>query len=93
MKKQHSGRKKGNIKQVLYNLRFSIFAFLFLIVLTVAGIFILRSSLLRNAQVTGISMARNYASEEQGILSAYETLLSFGAASVDQRAEVGNTPV
>ena len=92
MKKQHSGRKKGNIKQVLYNLRFSIFAFLFLIVLTVAGIFILRSSLLRNAQVTGISMARNYASEEQGILSAYETLLSFGAASVDQRVQDGNTP-
>lgn len=84
-------KKGGDLKRILYDMRLSIFAFLILTVLAATGIWILRIALLHNAQDAGISMARNYASEEQSSLAVYETLLSFGAATVDSRVSEGNT--
>ncbi len=80
-------RKRMRLKRVLASMRLNFIAFAALIVIAVIGISLIRSTLFDNAWETGTAMARNYAAEEQSSLTVYETLLSFGAASIDSRVQ------
>ena len=64
-------------------------AFAALAVLAAAGILLIRATLLENAYDTGTALSRSYAEEERGHLAAYETLLTFGTASLDSRLSSG----
>ena len=89
----HSRRKRysAGLKRSLKNMRLNIVAFIALAVLVVAGMLLIRSALLKNAYNMGVALAQNYASEEQASLTVYETLLSFGAASIDKQESDGKT--
>ena len=82
-------RKRARLKRVLGSMRLNFIAFAALIVIAVIGISLIRSTLFDNAWETGTSMARNYAAEEQSSLTMYETLLTFGTASIDERTKQG----
>lgn len=82
-------RKRARLKRVLGSMRLNFIAFAALIVIAVIGISLIRSTLFDNAWETGTSMARNYAAEEQSSLTMYETLLTFGTASIDDRTKQG----
>ena len=82
-------RKRARLKRVLAGMRLNFIAFAALIVIAVIGISLIRSTLFSNAWETGTSMARNYAAEEQSSLTMYETLLTFGTASIDDRTKQG----
>ena len=82
-------RKRARLKRVLASMRLNFIAFAALIVIAVIGISLIRSTLFDNAWETGTSMARNYAAEEQSSLTMYETLLTFGTASIDDRTKQG----
>ena len=82
-------RKRARLKRVLGSMRLNFIAFAALIVIAVIGISLIRSTLFDNAWETGTSMARNYAAEEQSSLMMYETLLTFGTASIDDRTQQG----
>ena len=82
-------RKRARLKRVLGSMRLNFIAFAALIVIAVIGISLIRSTLFDNAWETGTSMARNYAAEEQSSLTMYETLLTFGTASIDDRMKQG----
>ena len=82
-------RKRARLKRVLASMRLNFIAFAALIVIAVIGISLIRSTLFDNAWETGTSMARNYAAEEQSSLTMYETLLTFGTASIDERTKQG----
>ena len=82
-------RKRARLKRVLSGMRLNFIAFAALIVIAVIGISLIRSTLFNNAWETGTSMARNYAAEEQSSLTMYETLLTFGTASIDDRTKQG----
>ena len=73
-----------------YGSYFNIVLFLMVVVLSSAGMYIFRDVLLRNARSTGMTLASNYAAEERNKLAVYETLLAFGAASIDIRLMEGN---
>lgn len=72
-----------------YSIFFNIILFLLVISLCGAGIHAFRDILLRNARMTGMTLAGNYASEERSRLVVYETLLSFATASIDKRFQEG----
>ncbi len=78
-------------KRALKNMRLNIAAFFVLLLMTVVAMSMVRSTLLKNAQDTGMALAQNFASEEQSNLTVYETLISFGASSVDQRIMEGRS--
>ena len=82
-------RKRMRLKRVLASMRLNFIAFAALIVIAVIGISLIRSTLFDNAWETGTAMARNYAAEEQSSLMMYETLLTFGTASIDDRTQQG----
>ena len=82
-------RKRARLKRVLASMRLNFIAFAALIVIAVIGVSLIRSTLFDNAWETGTSMARNYAAEEQSSLTMYETLLTFGTASIDDRTKQG----
>ena len=82
-------RKRARLKRVLASMRLNFIAFAALIVIAVIGISLIRSTLFDNAWETGTSMAHNYAAEEQSSLTMYETLLTFGTASIDDRTKQG----
>ena len=84
-------RTAARLKRVLRNMRLNIAAFAVLAVLAVAGTAVIRTALLQNAWDTGTALARGYAAEEQSSLAIYETLLSFGTASVDKRVSEGES--
>ncbi len=72
-----------------YGILFNIILFLLVITLCGVGIHAFRDILLRNARMTGMTLADNYASEERSRLVVYETLLSFATASIDKRFQEG----
>lgn len=74
-----------------YGIYFNIVLFLLVVMLSGIGIHVFRDTLLRNARITGMTLASNYASEERSNLAVYETLLSFGAAIIDARLEEGGS--
>ena len=73
-----------------YGIYFNIVLLLLVVVLSCVGIHAFRDILLSNARVTGMTLASNYASEERSNLVVYETLLSFGTASIDTRLLEGD---
>lgn len=75
---------------VLKNMRLTLVAFAALILLALAGCILIYHTLLRNAYDTGSALSRSYAAEESDNLAVFETLLSFGAASLDRLAAVGD---
>lgn len=74
-----------------YGLYFNLVLFLLVVTLSGLGIHIFRDILLRNARTTGMTLASNYAAEERSNLAVYETLLSFGSASIDTRLLEGDS--
>lgn len=65
-------------------------AFLVILLFLIAvGQQVLRISLLRNSYNTGRALSHNYASEEQGYLDVYSSLLSFGVSTIDRLIEDG----
>lgn len=78
-------------KRMLIDIRFHFVMFIILLVILIVGQQIIRIALLKNAQATGIALSRNYAAEERSKLDAYETLLSFARASIDESGNAGRT--
>ena len=76
-------------RQLLRHIRLPLCAFAALAVLAAAGILTIRAALLKSAYETGTALSRSCAAEESGTLSVYETLLSFGTASLESRLEAG----
>ena len=72
-------------------MRLPLVAFAALTLLTLAGILLIRTALLRNARETGPALSASCAAEEEGRLSVYETLLNFGVASLDSRLAAGES--
>ena len=72
-------------------MRLPLVAFAALTLLTLAGILLIRTALLRNARETGTALSASCAAEEEGRLSVYETLLNFGVASLDSRLAAGES--
>ena len=91
MKKSKRRSTRARIKRVLVGMRLNLIAFAVLIVLSVVGMWLIRSTLFHNAWETGTALANNYAAEEQSALTVYETLLNFGTASIDKRVESGES--
>ena len=82
-------KRRRQRRAVLGRLRLSLCAFTALVVLAVLGVLLIRSTLIRNAHDTGTALSRSFAAEESNTLAMYETLLSFGTASLDSRVEAG----
>ena len=82
----------GRWREVLFHMRLPLCTLLALSVLAAFGIVLLRSTLLKNAYNTGTALSRNYAAEESNNLAVYQTLLTFGTASIDWRVEQGAGP-
>ena len=85
-------RKKARWKRVLHDMRLNLAGLLILVVMASAGGLLLRTALLRNSQSMGIALASNYAAEASNNLSIFETLLSFGTASLDKQVRDGSSP-
>lgn len=84
-------RRRARWFRVLRRMRLNIAAFATLLVLSAMGMGLVRWALLESAQYTGTALSRNYAAEERGNLGVYETLLSFGAASVEWMLQEGSS--
>lgn len=91
MKQNRRRSTRARLRRVLAGMRLNLIAFAALIALSVVGMLLIRSTLFQNAWETGTALANNYAAEEQSALTVYETLLSFGAASIDKRVESGES--
>ena len=78
-------------RRVLRRMRPNAAAFAMLVLLSVVGMGLIRWALLESAQYTGTALSRNYAAEESSNLAVYETLLSFGSASVDRMLGQGGS--
>ena len=89
------GRRQKQIpykrRRVWQNMYLNIAAFLLFAVLAAAGMQIVHHTLLNNAQNAGVAIAHSYASEESSNLAVYETLISFGVASMEKQISQGKT--
>lgn len=74
---------------VFHNLKLPLCAFAALGVLALAGSWIVRNTMLRNAYEAATALSRSCAAEERGNLNVYATLLSFGTAALESRLEDG----
>ena len=83
-------RRRTRRLRVLRRMRLNAAAFAVLLVLSAMGMGLVRWALLESAQYTGTALSRSYAAEERSNLAVYETLLSFGVASVEQMLEEGS---
>ena len=72
-------------RSVLRGASLNIIVFLVVLAPAAGGVCLFHDTLLRNAKVTGMALARSYAAEERANLAVYETLLAFGAASMEKR--------
>lgn len=86
-----STRHRSRWARVLRRMRPNAAAFAMLVLLSFAGMGIIRWALLESAQYTGTALSRNFAAEESSNLAVYETLMSFGTASVDRMLEDGES--
>ena len=85
-----STRRRSRWVRVLRRMRLNAVAFVVLVILSSMGMGLVRWVLLESAQYTGTALSRNYAAEERSNLAVYETLLSFGAASVERMLQEGS---
>lgn len=91
MSKNKRKTRGARLRLALSNMRFNIIAFIVLVALALVGMAVIRSSLVQNSWETGMTLAQNYASDEQSSLTVYETLLPFGTASIDMRISEGQS--
>lgn len=91
MKNKGRGTLRARLKLTLVNMRLNFIALAGLVALSVLGVLVIRSALFENARETGTALARNYAAEEQSDLTVYETLLSFGTVTLDDRLRAGES--
>ena len=70
-------------RQALRSMRLTLLAFAVVTGIAICGAMLVRFTLLKNAFNTGTSMSRSYAAEAGDELAVYETLLTFGASSMD----------
>ena len=89
--RRHKGRAPG-WRHLFGHLRLPLCALAVLGVLALAGGWILRATMLRNAREAATALARSCAAEEQGNLNVYATLLSFGTSALERRVEDGEAP-
>lgn len=78
-------------RRIIHDMRLQLVALVLLVSLMLLGMLAVYRALLQNAQNTGAALAHSYAAEEQSTLSVYETLLSFGTASMDEQLRSGTT--
>lgn len=83
------GNKRKGWRRLLRQIRLPLCAFAVLGLLALAGSWILRATMLRNAYEAATALARSCAAEAQGNLNVYETLLSFGTSALKSRLENG----
>ena len=83
------GRRRARLRRILRGMRLNFITLGLLIVLTVLGLSLIRTSLLKNAQDTGTALTQIYAAEGESNLTIYETLLSFGGSSISDRLSNG----
>ncbi len=74
---------------VFQNMKLPLCAFAALGVLALAGSWIVRSTMLRNAYEAATALSRSCAAEERGNLNVYATLISFGTSALESRLEDG----
>lgn len=79
-RKQESGTV---FSMVLRQLKGQIATFILLAALSAGGIIVTHSALIENAKDTGSALVESYAAGTQSDLEVYETLLSFGAESIN----------
>ena len=84
----HKKQRRG-WRFVFHNMKLPLCAFAALGVLALAGSWIVRSTMLRNAYEAATALSRSCAAEERGNLNVYATLLSFGTAALESRLEDG----
>ena len=84
----HKKQRRG-WRFVFHNLKLPLCAFAALGVLALAGSWIVRNTMLRNAYEAATALSRSCAAEERGSLNVYATLLSFGTAALESRLEDG----
>lgn len=85
MSAQVRGQRRSRLRRILRGMRLNFITLGLLIVLTVLGLSLIRTSLLKNAQETGTALTQIYAAEGESNLTIYETLLSFGTSSISDR--------
>ena len=84
----HKKQRRG-WRFVFHNMKLPLCAFAALGVLALAGSWIVRNTMLRNAYEAATALSRSCAAEERGSLNVYATLLSFGTAALESRLEDG----
>ena len=84
----HKKQRRG-WRFVFHNMKLPLCAFAALGVLALAGSWIVRNTMLRNAYEAATALSRSCAAEERGNLNVYATLLSFGTAALESRLEDG----
>ena len=89
MSAQVRGQRRSRLRRILRGMRLNFITLGLLIVLTVLGLSLIRSSLLKNAQETGTALTQIYAAEGESNLTIYETLLTFGSSSISDRLTNG----
>ncbi|WP_295717534.1 hybrid sensor histidine kinase/response regulator [uncultured Oscillibacter sp.] len=89
MSTQVRGQRRSRLRRILRGMRLNFITLGLLIVLTVLGLSLIRTSLLKNAQETGTALTQIYAAEGESNLTIYETLLSFGTSSISDRLTNG----
>jgi signal transduction histidine kinase len=76
-------------RRALRSMRLTLLAFAAVTGIAICGAVMVRFTLLKNAFNTGTAMSRSYAAEAWDNLTVYETLLTFGASSLDWQVEQG----
>lgn len=77
--------------QALRSFGFNIGILVLFVAFSLGGLTVLHDSLVNNADESNAALSRYYASESAGNLTVYETLLDFGATSVETRVSEGNS--
>lgn len=77
------------LRNNLWGMRFKIAIILVMILISVSGVLLLRTELLKNAQDTGTALAHVNAVEEENNITVYKTLMSLGTQYIDERVSEG----
>lgn len=78
------------LRDHLGGMHFKIVVIIVLIVISVTGVLLLRTELLKSAQDTGTALARVNAVEEENNITVYRTLISLGTQYIDDRVREGS---
>ena len=85
------GQSKRRRTQALKSFGFNIGILVLFVGFSLGGLTVLHDSLVNNADESNAALSRYYASESASNLTVYETLLDFGATSVEARVSEGNS--